>query len=428
MSNPVTRQCWDPITDEYVAQGSLDGTNWKEIARVRASFVQSDPANAKIFKQAIDKWRSDHGPHRSPSEASHGSPADAASTPDDGASVSASSVTVTAGIYAPAPTIAGLGTSDAKAGGVTPAESPLYKLTAPLYYKGIYYNAGCTMAFDGPPNAEMIPMNAAARAAVAAATPPPVPAAKRASFAAGLKPMGVPRHLMPPPSAFLHPISGGGGTSYSGSITHVEGKRTMPAHCMTVGEITAWRIWTIKHGYVASVAANHVWAPNQPTTGKPDEGYGVHAWKTLTDAIKYGGERLGPCILGRVQLWGMVDEHDIGYRAEFAKIISFDRVLNVTDRAQQKELLTELRKTYGLKEEKVVTTDTGVDATPDPKWLLPGAVTYVPPNIYSAVRIRHDPPTLAPKPPYKWINWFLLGFGGMLISWVALMVNYYANR
>lgn len=88
------------------------------------------------------------------------------------------------------------------------------------------------------------------------------------------------------------------------------------------GEIVAWRCWKVRPGNrLASMAMETIWEPGIPMQGKPSNGDGVHAWKTRAQAEAYG--RGGPAyVIGRVELWGEVIEHDEGYRAEYGAIHS----------------------------------------------------------------------------------------------------------
>ena len=66
--------------------------------------------------------------------------------------------------------------------------------------------------------------------------------------------------------------------------------------------------------------------------------YGVHAFKEMADTLEYlkimqygfywSSITVGCFVLGTVQLWGEVIEHERGYRASFAKIKSLDAMFN----------------------------------------------------------------------------------------------------
>lgn len=117
------------------------------------------------------------------------------------------------------------------------------------------------------------------------------------------------------------------------------------------GEITAWRAWKVSPGgYLHSMSAGTMWSPGQPMSiaagpqglGGLDDGFGVHAWKIEAQAHDYIAGSLD-AIVGEVELWGEVIEHQEGYRAEYAKIKSLNWAtpnLNLRD----------LQRRYGVPE------------------------------------------------------------------------------
>ncbi len=117
------------------------------------------------------------------------------------------------------------------------------------------------------------------------------------------------------------------GAGQLGSGTEQAPRPELPKQ-VKAGEIVGWRAWMIHatpQGYrLSSVAANAQWYPGQPMTGKPtpDGQAGVHAWKSRQQAEDYA--RGGDHVVGQVELWGKVIEHDLGYRAEFGAIKSLD--------------------------------------------------------------------------------------------------------
>lgn len=93
-----------------------------------------------------------------------------------------------------------------------------------------------------------------------------------------------------------------------------------------VGEIIGWRIWRVNHGYLMSFGMDEVWPPDEPMTGTPgDHDYcGVWAFKTKRMALKKMVSNGNNHAYGSVAMWGEVVEHELGYRAEFAKVISIN--------------------------------------------------------------------------------------------------------
>lgn len=69
---------------------------------------------------------------------------------------------------------------------------------------------------------------------------------------------------------------------------------------------------------------------------------GCYAYKHLRDLLKNHSGGLG--VYGQVHMWGRVIEHQLGYRSEWAKIISLDGVMPPAKKA----VLTALRERYGL--------------------------------------------------------------------------------
>lgn len=100
---------------------------------------------------------------------------------------------------------------------------------------------------------------------------------------------------------------------------------------IVVGEIVAHRVWVCQMGFLRSVFMSEVvWAPHEAQSGVPGNGWGIHAWKTQSQALRYGMvPATGGMVMvyGRVLLWGDVIEHENGYRAEHAKVLVIDGVL-----------------------------------------------------------------------------------------------------
>lgn len=122
-------------------------------------------------------------------------------------------------------------------------------------------------------------------------------------------------------------------------------------HCgILAGEIIGYRIWWVDvTGYLRSVVMNHVfWYPDKPMEGNVDKftrfsiiprRTGVYAFKhyrlakeeyfdglILTGTPRYKPIHTVGVALGSVKLWGEVVEHELGYRAQFAKVASVDFV------------------------------------------------------------------------------------------------------
>jgi hypothetical protein len=132
-----------------------------------------------------------------------------------------------------------------------------------------------------------------------------------------------------------------------------------------VGEIIAWRAWqVVKTGgghRLKSVTQKNVWAPDEPMYGVPGLYYeGIYAAKTR-DAIA-GSDYATYNVIGEVALWGDVVEHERGYRAQYAKVMSLKLLpilpavhgknkndhLSFPEGEDAIRLINELRRTYGL--------------------------------------------------------------------------------
>jgi hypothetical protein len=130
---------------------------------------------------------------------------------------------------------------------------------------------------------------------------------------------------------------------------------------IVTGEIIGWRAWRVKPSWFSSATQRDSvrllsctldveWKPGVPFQAerKPTDydasGFspGVHAWKSFKQALSYS-DPTAACgesrIIGEVELWGEVVEHEDGYRAEFAQIKSIYNNGALADR---------LRRVYGV--------------------------------------------------------------------------------
>lgn len=127
----------------------------------------------------------------------------------------------------------------------------------------------------------------------------------------------------------------------------VEPAKPLPVEKILIGEIIGWRAWRLNaNDLLGSFSQAKVWVPGEPMVARKvpsGDGEGVYAFKSkrlLYDFVwicerEWHDERP---VLGQVHLWGNVVEHELGYRAEFASIVSlFDG-----------PKLAELRKRYQL--------------------------------------------------------------------------------
>jgi hypothetical protein len=119
-----------------------------------------------------------------------------------------------------------------------------------------------------------------------------------------------------------------------------------------LGEFVAHRVWWADHNdtigwHLRSVYLYSDWKPHTPMEGHPEwSGNGVHGWKTQADLDAYAQDCLSLgriFVKGTVELWGMVDEYETGYRAQFAYPFTLDEILFAKGSLQWDELTGALR-------------------------------------------------------------------------------------
>ena len=99
---------------------------------------------------------------------------------------------------------------------------------------------------------------------------------------------------------------------------------------ITVGELIGWRIWRLTSDFqLQSYAFDIGWPYDKPMESNApvtDHGHaGIWAFKDQAQAHKkLEIETALDFTLGSVLLWGDVIEHEIGYRAQFARVRSID--------------------------------------------------------------------------------------------------------
>lgn len=142
---------------------------------------------------------------------------------------------------------------------------------------------------------------------------------------------------------------------------------TIPHAGIRAGEIIAWRAWLVlstpedyryydKENWLFardrqlrlhSVITHSIWEKGRMQGEIWGSHHGVHAFKSKTDAINYAAEFsvLATLAVGQVALWGDVIEHEIGYRAEFAKVHSINYLVGARW-WNRRRLLKRLKETY----------------------------------------------------------------------------------
>lgn len=120
-----------------------------------------------------------------------------------------------------------------------------------------------------------------------------------------------------------------------------------------IGEITAYRMWNVKGDYLESFSRERIWAPDEPMQGVPSDfgDDGIWAFKEKSRALEKM-LKSGFCAYGSVHLWGKIVEQTLGYRAEYAKIISLDAINSDRriSKHEEETLLKRLRERYNLKD------------------------------------------------------------------------------
>src|SRR5262249_45154996 len=117
-----------------------------------------------------------------------------------------------------------------------------------------------------------------------------------------------------------------------------------------VGEIIGYRAWSViesnwmrrSDDRLHSVFMRHyVWDPVQPASGDVRE-HGVYSFKEAIQSRKHYGHSGvdGTLLFGSLKIWAEIVEHEVGYRSEFAKIVSLND--------GEPRLLEMFRAIYGL--------------------------------------------------------------------------------
>lgn len=160
--------------------------------------------------------------------------------------------------------------------------------------------------------------------------------------------------------------------------------RKTPHEGIRAGEVTGWRVWKVhdensvmarpmdygltpastfevewdeqrrrfrhkqKNLKLESLTTETLWEPGKPMEGDIEE-YGVYSSKTSNDAVQVAFEMIscgGHMVIGQIDLWGEIVEHEHGYRAQYAKIRSLDSCYNGAQ--SDDDTLEKLRKIYNV--------------------------------------------------------------------------------
>ena len=126
------------------------------------------------------------------------------------------------------------------------------------------------------------------------------------------------------------------------------------------GEIIGYRVWRVIHkaGYkdskykrmkadkwrLQSLSASVIWDSSMMFGDINENGRGCHCFKTMDQALdEIYRLNYGIIVIGSVTIWGEVVEHERGYRSQFMKVKSLDKIMN-----DDNKMLEKLRKVYGV--------------------------------------------------------------------------------
>jgi len=119
------------------------------------------------------------------------------------------------------------------------------------------------------------------------------------------------------------------------------------------GEIIGWRIWGLCNGLLHSVFVSHLWRPGvfERATCK-DSGpanLGYHAFKHRERAEREASWHIydSIAVVGSVEMWGEVIEHQCGWRSEYAAVRSITKIIGDCDFSRRQQLLRDLGEKYG---------------------------------------------------------------------------------
>jgi hypothetical protein len=138
--------------------------------------------------------------------------------------------------------------------------------------------------------------------------------------------------------SYIGPAGRGNSRSDADHPAPAEGTGTEPtcrgisaeSSSLVIGEVEAFRGWRVIGDYLAS-DMGAIWIPDKPMIGVDvglDNTNGVHSFKSYQDAVEYYKGRLEPYAIGKIKMWGEIAEHQIGYRAQFAKPLEILLVKN----------------------------------------------------------------------------------------------------
>ena len=135
----------------------------------------------------------------------------------------------------------------------------------------------------------------------------------------------------------------------------------IPLYCEP---LIGWRVWRLMDQRICSLNVHAIWEPyaaieaqhrapspcsESPCPNPLGVACGIHAFKTAEAIVEafscLVAHHIGEgYVVGQVALWGRIDEHELGYRAQWAYPVQF----YYTPRATSFNVLPILSATYGL--------------------------------------------------------------------------------
>lgn len=139
--------------------------------------------------------------------------------------------------------------------------------------------------------------------------------------------------------------------AHAEALARIRAEETIKDTGVEFGETIGWRCWFANGGLLKSTYRESIWLPNEPMVSASDDikqFRGIHAFKTLDQALSYYGSSNG-VVTGRVAMWGKITEYSRGYVAQYAYPHSVDLICSGyrSPRADNKTL-NEIRASYGL--------------------------------------------------------------------------------
>lgn len=168
------------------------------------------------------------------------------------------------------------------------------------------------------------------------------------------------------PSHGANPSNGGAVSSFAGiAFTNRQTYGDLASEGIRAGELTGYRAWRIvephywwdmsaqkggKNDYwsLRSLTAGVEWKPGEVMEGDVRE-YGVYCFSNphwcRMEVYQYRDHSTPVLAIGKVKIWGEIIEHDYGYRAQYAKLVSIEDIVG-GEPSDQKEVLQALKARY----------------------------------------------------------------------------------